>query len=129
MSSFTDPLVVEKITPTLWRTYRSFDYFVGELGSNVVIHVPEGFITDFASVPRAFWIILPPDGIYTQSAVLHDYLYNIQIFPRVQCDRIFLEAMGVLKVGWVTRHTMYLAVRWFGWIPWNAKTKVLKAKV
>ena len=26
------------------------------------VKVPEGFVTDFASVPRVFWTALPPDG-------------------------------------------------------------------
>lgn len=123
MSSFTDTLIVEKINPREWKTWKSFDYYVGELGSNKIVHVPEGFITDFASVPRAFWIFLPPDGIYTQGAVLHDFLYNTKIFPRKECDKIFLEAMKVLKVPKGTRTLMYLAVRWFGWIPWDQKRK------
>jgi len=121
MSSFTDNLVVEKLAPRLWRTYRAFEYHIGALNSTNVIYVPEGFLTDFASIPRVFWIWLPPDGIYTQAAVLHDYLYNTKMFERKTCDKIFKEAMTILKVDKFNKYMIYKAVRWFGWIPWNKK--------
>lgn len=114
---FKDNLIVEKISNRLWKTYQRFDW----IDENHYIIVPEGFITDFASVPRPFWIFLPPDGIYTQSAVLHDYLYNKKMFPRKECDRLFLEAMKALNVAKMTRTLMFWAVRLFGYIPWNEK--------
>lgn len=124
MSSFTLPLTVTKIGKRLWRVERSFDYFVGEENSDFKISVPKDFLTDFASVPRAFWCIFPPDGQYTQAAVLHDFIYSKRgllekrELSRKECDDIFLEAMGVLEVGYITKTTIYLAVRGFGWIPW-----------
>ena len=83
--------------------------------------MPGGFITDFASVPRGLWNIFPPDGKYTQAAVLHDFLYsNKGDVPKgknrskKECDQIFMEAMEVLGVPWMKRHLMYRAVRLFG---------------
>lgn len=43
--------------------------------SEPIIRVPAGFVTDFASIPRAFWVVLPPTGKYGKAAVVHDYLY------------------------------------------------------
>ena len=43
--------------------------------SAFVITVPAGFVTDFASTPRAIWAILPPTGRYQLAAVVHDFLY------------------------------------------------------
>ncbi len=43
-------------------------------GGADTITVPEGFTTDLASVPRLFWSLLPPTGVYERSAVLHDWL-------------------------------------------------------
>lgn len=105
----------------MWRVARSFKYHVGEEGSGDVITVPRGFKTDFASVPRIFWTIIPPDGNYTQCAVLHDYGYFTQKRSRKEVDKIFLESMKVLGVPTWKRHTMYRAVRSFGWIPWRKK--------
>lgn len=121
MSSFTKPLIVEEASgsETEWILHTAFEYHVGEEESGDVISVPAGFRTDFASIPRIFWNILHPAGKYRGAAVIHDWLYNQHARPRKECDKIFLEAMGVLKVSWVKRHAMYRAVRSFGWIPWN----------
>jgi hypothetical protein len=124
MSSFTEPLTVTKTGDNTWKVERAFRYDVGEENSGDYVDVPAGFETDFASVPRPLWAFFPPDGRYTQAAVVHDYLYNqrhIHGRKRSECDAIFLEAMGVLGVNWFKRHTMYRAVRSFGWIPWNKK--------
>jgi len=146
MSSFTKPLTTTKFLKKTkyrflgifwrtriqqsWVTAKEFRYYIGEEGSDKFIDVPANFTTDFASVPRAFWIILPPDGIYSQAAVLHDYLYSIRghlpdgvIMKRIDCDMLFREAMGVLGVTAAIRNIMYQAVRIFGSIPWNKKIK------
>src|SRR5262245_57983090 len=34
------------------------------------VDVPAGFVTDFASVPRIFWSVLPRDGKYTYPAII-----------------------------------------------------------
>ena len=125
-SSFTTPLVVKKIKGGLWEVAVGFKYFIGAENSDEWVFVPTGFQTDFASVPRLFWSILPPDGTYSQSAVLHDFLYNQQIYTRKKSDQIFLESMGVLEVSWWKRKIIYRAVRTFGWLAWkkkNAETK------
>jgi hypothetical protein len=113
-TSFTKPLIVQKISARRWMLHSEFDYHVGMYPSADVIKVPIGFQTDFASVPRPFWFLFPPDGKYTGAAVVHDWLYHTHEYherSRKECDQIFLEAMGVLGVPWLTRHTMYRAVR------------------
>jgi len=122
-SNFTKPLIVKKISARLWEVQGGFSYAVGSEDSKEVIHIPHGFLTDFASVPRPFWIIFPPDGQYTQSSVLHDFLYHSRLYTRKRSDRIFLEAMKVLKVSWWRRRTIYRAVRMFGWLAWKSKIK------
>lgn len=119
MSSFTKPLVVEKLSNGKWKTARGFTYYVGDEGSDDKIKVPKGFETDFASVPRIFWVILPPDGKYSQAAVLHDFLYSKRLRPQKECDNIFLEAMEVLGVSWWKRKIMYRALRMFGFVAYN----------
>jgi len=126
MSSFNRSLDVRKVkSPTgrLWMVLRDFTYHVGSLQSDDTIVVPQGFLTDFASVPRFFWRIIPPDGEYTQAAVLHDFLYSIQDRERKASDKIFLEAMSVLEVPKWKRGVMYRAVRYFGWLAWKNKLK------
>ena len=120
MSSFTEPLTVTKTGPRTWTVERGFQYFVGEEGSPDFIDVPKGFETDFASVPRGLWNLFPPDGEYTQAAVLHDYLYNIKSRKRKECDKIFDEGMKVLNVPYWKRALIYRAVRMFGGFAWKA---------
>lgn len=120
MSSFTTPLIVTPLNDGItWKLDEPFDYVEGDLSTGRKIEVPLGFVTDFASIPRLFWDLLPPWGKYGKAAVLHDYLYSTALFTRAHCDRIFLEAMGTLGVRWITRWTMYLGVRIGGWVGWN----------
>ena len=91
-----------------------------------MITVPAGFDTDLASVPRLFWRIFPPSGVYNKAAVVHDWLYvTRKIGPHAVCraeaDAVLLEAMDTLGVGWWERTTMYRCVRLFGWIVWNRR--------
>ena len=75
--------------------------------------VPAGFVTDFASVPRFFWRLIPPTGKYTRAAVVHDFLYRTKgLCTRSQADAVLFEAMKFpCHVGFFTRWTMWLAVR------------------
>ena len=133
MSSFTDELVVCFLDDGKWSLEKEFDYHIGVKESDKIIHCPVGMITDFASIPRLFWNIMPPTGEYGKAAVIHDYLYqkqgNVcqvwqgQAFSRKECDEILLEAMGVLCVNWLTRRLIYSAVRTFGWAAWNGHKK------
>ena len=81
------------------------------LGNTVT--VPEGFISDGASIPRFFWGLIgsPWSEKYGRAAVLHDFLCLQPNYPRKQADMIFLEAMQELGVSWWLRNLMYWAVR------------------
>ena len=95
------------------------------LSSKGEIVVPLGYPSDGASVPRIFWSIFSPfNGDYFESAIIHDFLYSNTsgyIFTRKECDQIFLEAMYNQGVGWVTRNTIYSAVRIGGWASYKKK--------
>lgn len=118
---------------------EEFDYHVGSKESEVVVHIPKGFITDFASVPRIFWNIMPPNDKYGKAAVVHDFLYSTngripemqfrkEDYTRKECDEILVEAMGVLDCGWLCRTTVYSGVRIGGWVTWaNYKKKLERA--
>lgn len=84
--------------------------------------IPEGFVTDFASVPRWLWSIIPPYGIAANASVLHDYRYIFcelgqelgSHHARIRADKLFLGDLlqdGIPKwQAWA----MYRAVRLFG---------------
>ncbi len=111
---FDDPLVLTYIDGHNWRVDGAFDYH-SDVRPGWVINVPDGFITDFASVPRALWGLYSPTGTYGKAAVVHDYLYRTYgLATKAEADAVFLEAMEYLGTGWWTRHTLYQAVHWFG---------------
>jgi hypothetical protein len=83
------------------------------------VRVPVGFVTDFASIPRVFWSLLPPDGQYTYPAIIHDYLYWEQPVSRDEADLILRYAMGDFKINAATINTIYAGVRLGGGAAWS----------
>jgi len=108
-----------RLDKNYWRVTKSFKYYVGNREDDIWVHVPAGYLTDGASVPRPFWSIVPPWGRYGQAAVVHDLLVEKLFYfvkgervtiSRHHADRIFLEAMKVAGVNWFLRHLMYRSV-------------------
>jgi hypothetical protein len=88
------------------------------------VRVPVGFVTDFASIPRPFWSMLKPDGLYSYAAIVHDYLYWQQTVQRATADEIFKFAMQDFKISSAIVDTIYLAVRGFGGSDWDQNLKL-----
>ncbi|MGL5715709.1 MAG: DUF1353 domain-containing protein [Paraclostridium sp.] len=111
-----------KTTYEVGRRFRCFLPLPDESEDiDYVMEVPVGFLTDLASVPKAFWSIVPPDGPYREAAVIHDFLYSGLKVPypfdkldRVGADKLFLYCMKKLDVPVHLRTTMYTMVRLFG---------------
>lgn len=121
MSSFTTELVISPAARTgFWKLDEAFDYYIDESARRVTISVPKGFETDFASIPRIFWNILPPFGTYGKASIVHDFLYSVLSndlqYTRADCDKVFLDAMGILGTNVIVRYSMWVAVRSFGWM-------------
>ena len=111
---FPHNLVLQKHEGGFWRLITPFTYRSDLLGEIVV---PEGFVTDLASVPWfARWYV-SRDGNHTRAAVVHDYLYarsSEASFPdtsRRTADRVFLEAMRVCNLRPTLARVLYSAVR------------------
>ncbi|EIP96815.1 Protein of unknown function (DUF1353) [Opitutaceae bacterium TAV1] len=115
------------------RTLRLLAPFAFESSLLGTITVEADFHTDLASIPRIFWRIFPPAGKYTAAAIIHDWLYwnqstryndtaDVRI-RREQADEVFIEAMCEIGVGWLTRHTIYRAVRLGGGTAWAGNYK------
>ena len=116
------PLIVTPMSDGRnWRLVEPFYYYIGKLGSDNIVTVPPGFITDFASTPQFLWLWLPYWGKYGKAAVVHDYLYQTQKRSRKEADQIFREAMVVGNTRAWKALVMFLAVRLFGWLSWKAK--------
>lgn len=110
---FLTYLVVRPLDEKHWELQRDLvyegntDYFLVETGSK----------TDFASVPRMFWWLVPRYGRYTEAAVLHDFLCDQARrgnFNRCDADGIFRRTLREFGVSYVRRRMMWAAVRWAG---------------
>jgi hypothetical protein len=86
-----------------------------------VVTVPAGFVTDFASIPRLFWTLIPKLGPYNMAAVIHDYLYRTQPdgWTRRMADEVFYDLMREDGVRASRAWTMHRAVRLGGWVNWR----------
>ncbi len=106
---------MEKQGRTLAVVTRPYAYLHPVHGQEVMIEVPLGFVTDFASIPSFFQGLIQPFGRHAPAAVLHDYLYAIgQKKARALADRLFLNAMREAGVPAIRRSVMYRMVRLFG---------------
>ena len=111
--AFRTFLVVRAIDERFWKLESDLVYE----GSKDHFVVPEGYRTDFASVPRMFWWLIPRYGRYTEAAVLHDFLCDEskeKRFNRCDADGIFRRTLRELGVGYLRRRLMWAAVRWGG---------------
>jgi hypothetical protein len=116
LSRFSDPIYF-LTKPITWKPNPGQESFAA-------VTVPIGFVTDFASIPRIFWSILPPDGKYTYPAILHDYLYWTQTRTKEVADNILKFGMEEFSVGTVTSMAIYNAVRAFGGSAWNENARL-----
>lgn len=91
------------------------------------VEVPQGFVTDLASIPRIFWRELPRTGRYAHAAIVHDFLYWTQTVARAVADEIFdIDMIETGTPGWKAS-AIAGAVRTFGSGAWEENAR-LKAK-
>jgi len=102
-----------------WKLFHAFKYHVGYRYSHNIITVPVGFVTDFASVPRPLWWLIPFHGKFTKGSVIHDWLYQTHQCTRKEADDIFYEAMLVGGTCPWKAKLMHIAVRMFSWLAWK----------
>lgn len=105
-------LMIEPLDAERWLLHEPLRY-VGERDEFIV---PDGYVTDFATVPRiAVWLV-PKAGLAARAAILHDYLLT-DVLPsgRISSrdiDGLFRRAMRELGVPPVRRWVMWTGVRW-----------------
>ena len=113
VASAQQPMFPPTVSPfadqTTWLLTRPFRYQI--LDTNLVIEMPAGFVTDFASIPRPLWTLASPHEFYSRASIIHDFLYWDQRWTREQADRIMLIAMQESVVGFAERHAIYVGVR------------------
>lgn len=88
--------------------------------------VPVGLVVDGASVPRAVWSFMPPDGLHRAGAFAHDWTYINRghidgvTLTREQTDQLFYNLMVEAGVSPSRAGIAYRAVRLAGWRAWDS---------
>lgn len=91
----------------------------------VTVSVPKGYITDFASIPSLFKVIVNNDDWrVVRPAISHDYMYETHqvvggFISRKQADDLFYEMLRVEGMGWFKAKLMWAGVRIGGFIAWD----------
>lgn len=82
-------------------------------------NVPEGFITDFWSTPWFVWPFIPKTGAKNDApAVVHDYLYAIQVTDQKYADNLLHEMCLAAGISKIRADAIYFGVRVGGWFAW-----------
>ena len=113
------PLVLPFGDNANWILMRDMNYRIGN--TKEVITVPQGFVTDFASIPPKLAVFgLSPHGQFSRAAVIHDFLYWAQPCSKDQADRLLLIAMKESSVGKFDAFAVYEGVHNFGNSSWES---------
>jgi hypothetical protein len=96
-----------------------------------MIKVPRGFITNYASIPRVIWSVIPPHGKYNRPAIIHDFLYKYApIDPKTgkkctqsRADYIIREGCEAVGVRWWKKWSIWSGLRIGGWVVWRKYRK------
>lgn len=121
---FKSDLTLVALTPDLWYLAEDLVY----VGSRGIITAPRGFITDLASIPRAFrnLALTDVDGISRRPGAIHDWIYaGCRWMGKAIADDILREALlseGMSKAG---AACYYYAVDWFGGSSWASDGRKL----
>jgi len=85
-------------------------------------HIPKGFKTDGASIPRFAWFTTgtPFDPRHIRAAVIHDFMYQHGAISRQLADALFREMLLEDGVPEYLAGKMYWSLRLFGWAAWRA---------
>lgn len=90
----------------------------------IIVRVPKGYITDFASTPTIIWPILPPHGALVIASLPHDWGYShggkSGLLPKRWWDALFHDLIVITPdVPKWKRKVAYPAVKLFGQGGWQ----------
>lgn len=93
--------------------------FIGNDGRKYII--PEGYVSDGASVPRFFWRILSPciDGRTLPASIIHDFEYKHKIGTRAGADKDYYARLVADGYPRVKAAATYIGVRAGGSKHWG----------
>lgn len=124
MAKFYTPLSVTNVSDTdasgrgIWRLDTMLVYASDLLGRNVIVE--QGFLTDYASVPRApfaYWLL---GDTAHKAAVVHDWLYHHhEVCDEHTANLVFLEACATEDIPAWRRWLLYWGVMLGGQSSWE----------
>lgn len=134
MNPFPFPLIVEnlangekdhirlvKVFAYNWKGYGGYE--------PEQIIVPPGFLYDNESFPRITQGVFDAENQGAKAATIHDWVYQIEKYPRHICDRIYLEALKDSKMEIVLRYIRYYGVRVGGGKFWPHNSEKIDANL
>lgn len=108
------------------NNYELIEDVYFKLSNGFTIIIPKGYKWDLSSVPRFLWWLLPPDGDFQIGALIHDYLYEYNMFDRSFCDKEMYKwscsisgTEKLLSLRNIDNKIRLLGVQLFGWYVWN----------
>ena len=111
---------IEFIDKACIKPVAEYDYHICSPLKLKVDHnpvtIPNGFITDLASIPKPLWWLLSPSySGFVYPAIVHDYMYRCpNHHTRYYADNVFYSALLKEGVSQYVAQRMYFAVRAFG---------------
>ena len=114
--AFQDPLILEEVDARCWKLAHELRFDSAVMGARII--VPEGRLTDLASVPRIPFAYLIAGDTGRKAAVIHDELYRVRLCPRALADAVFREALQAEGLPAWRVALMYAGVRIGGWVNW-----------
>ena len=106
----------------LFEISEAFYFIVNEKR----IYVMSGFITDLASIPQFLWWLFPPHCNAFVASIIHDYISQLKLFDRKECDKIFLNLLLQSGMSKFQAYIMYafvsiFSVKYYGKIKFTKK--------
>jgi hypothetical protein len=98
------------------------------------VQIPAGFTTDGATVPRIFWVIIPPYRKIYPAALVHDFRYHFRNHPqgRSGADKELMHNCKDLGLSHNRHLIVWLAVMLFGWFiyyRYDVRLKLVSRKI
>ena len=106
------PFTVARDFVYLWPGYGKWEGFP--------VCIPQGYQTDFLSIPKPLWPLLSPVGPGCWGALPHDIIYSSEAVERGMADRILYDAARDSGASVFRAGLLYSGVRAGGWVSWRS---------
>lgn len=101
------PIAVEILGKGNFRLIRP----INAIAYKYRIDILDGFVTDFASIPKIAWSVIGCPTDYALPGAVHDAMYRSRLLSRKEADYIFFLLLLEDGVPKPLARSMYLSVR------------------